>query len=340
MATLNAGQLTLLDWAKRLDPNGGVPDIAELLSQENEILEDAVVIEGNLPTGHRSTIRTGLPEIYFRSINQGIPDSKSTTAQADDACAIMEAHGQVDTELLRLNGNSAAFRLSEDSAFIEGMNQKMAETIFTGNPAADPKQFLGLASRYSSTSAGNGNQVLLAGGAGSDNASVYLVGWSPNKVFMTFPKGSKAGLTSKDLGETMVSDGSGGKYLAAQTMYQWHAGLTVKDWRYVVRIANIDISDWVGVTGTQAWSSATHVLKMMTRALARIPNRNSVRLAFYTNRSVGEGLMTQALDRSSAAALAIQPATTQFGQNIQQLTFLGVPVRIVDKLGIAETLVS
>ena len=49
--------------------------------------------------------------------------------------------------------------------------------------------------------------------------------------------------------------------------------------------------------------------------------------------------MIQALDKSNAA-LAIQPALTQFGQSIQQLRFLGVPVRIVDKLGIAETLAS
>jgi hypothetical protein len=81
MATLATGALTLADWAKRLDPDGKVPAVAELLSQSNEILEDAVFQEGNLPTGHRVIIRTGLPTAYWRSINQGIPTSKSTTAQ-------------------------------------------------------------------------------------------------------------------------------------------------------------------------------------------------------------------------------------------------------------------
>ncbi len=53
MATLANGVLTLADWAKRLDPEGKVPVVAELLSQRNQILEDAVFQEGNLPTGHR-----------------------------------------------------------------------------------------------------------------------------------------------------------------------------------------------------------------------------------------------------------------------------------------------
>src|SRR3569833_4628051 len=81
MATLSTGALTLADWAKRLDPDGKVPVVAEMLSQSNEILEDAVFVEGNLQTGHRVHIRTGLQKDYWRSINQGVPRSKSTTAQ-------------------------------------------------------------------------------------------------------------------------------------------------------------------------------------------------------------------------------------------------------------------
>ena len=71
MATLANGVLTLADWAKRLDPEGKVPVVAELLSQRNAILEDAVFQEGNLPTGHRVVIRTGLPTVYWRSSEPG-----------------------------------------------------------------------------------------------------------------------------------------------------------------------------------------------------------------------------------------------------------------------------
>lgn len=339
MATLGTGQLTLLDWAKRLDPNGQVPAVAELLSQQNEVLEDAVMVQGNLPTGHRVVIRTGLPTVYWRALNQGVPTSKSTTAQVDEACAMMEARSHIDAKLLELNGNSASFRLSEDSAFLEAMNQQMAGTIFSGNPGVDPKQFLGLASRYSSTSAGNGNNVILGGGAGSDNASMYLIVWGEQTVFMPFPKGSTAGLKQRDLGEESVQDGAGGWYQAARSLYQWDAGMVVKDWRYVVRIPNIDVSDWIGVTGSQAVSAATNLIKLMVRAIARIPNFNMGRAAFYTNRSIQEGLMIQALEKSSNA-LGIKDAMTQFGTITKQLEFLGIPIRKVDQLGIAETLVT
>lgn len=339
MATLATGQLTLLDWAKRLDPDGKVPAVAELLSQQNDILEDAVFIQGNLPTGHRVVVRTGLPTVYWRALNAGVPTSKSTTAQVDESCAMLEARSHIDAKLLQLNGNSAAFRLSEDSAFLEAMNQQMAGTMFTGNPSVDPKQFLGLASRYSSTTAGNGNNVILAGGAGSDNSSMYLVVWGEQTVFCPFPKGSTAGLQSRDLGEESVPDVNGNYYQAARSLYQWDAGMVVKDWRYVVRIANIDVSDWVNVTGSQASTAATNLLKLMIRAIARIPNFNMGRAAFYTNRSIQEGLMIQAMEKS-ANALGIVDAMSQFGTIMKTLTFMGIPIRKVDQLGIAETLVT
>ena len=133
MATLANTALTLADWAKRTDPEGRVPVVAELLSQTNEILEDCLFVEGNLPTGHRVVIRTGLPTVYWRALNQGIQNSKSTTAQVDESCGILEARSEVDKDLAELNGNTAQFRLSEDQAFLEAMNQTQASTLFSAN---------------------------------------------------------------------------------------------------------------------------------------------------------------------------------------------------------------
>lgn len=339
MATLSTGQLTLADYSKRLSPDGKVDPIAELLSQQNDILEDVVFKEANQPTSHVVTIRTGMPQVYWRAYNQGVPSSKSTTAQVTEPCAMLEARSHIDAKLLTLNGNSAAFRLSEESPFIEAMGQEMTSKLFNGNVGTDMKTFSGLATRYSSTAAGNGSNIILAGGAGSDNASMYLVVWGEQTVFGTFPKGSKAGLQNRDLGEESVQDANGAYYQAARSLFQWDTGLVVKDWRYVVRIANIDVSDWVGVTGSQASAASTNLIKLMMRAIARIPNFNMGRAAFYTNRSVQEGLMIQALEKSQNA-LAVKEALTQFGTSMNQLTFMGIPVRRCDGLGIAETLVS
>tara|TARA_R110000868_G_scaffold628_3_gene4573 strand:- start:1312 stop:2331 length:1020 start_codon:yes stop_codon:yes gene_type:complete len=335
MATLSNSNLTLADWAKRTDPEGRVPIIAELLSQSNEILEDCVFKEGNLPTGERVVVRTGLPSVYWRALNQGIPNSKSTTAQVDEACGMLEARSEVDKDLAMLNGNTAQFRLSEDTAFLEAMNQTQADTLFYGNPAVDPKTFLGLASRYSDLGATNAQNILDGGGTGSDNTSIFLVVWGDNTVYCPFPKGSKAGLIHEDLGEQTVYNADGTRMQAYATRYQWKNGLVVKDWRYVVRIANVDVSDLVAQTGTQAASAATAIIKLMSRALYRIPNMAMGRAAFYMNRTVHSGLSVAAMDKSQYV-LKVNEGLGQFGMPYSWLSFQGVPLRRVDSLINAE----
>jgi hypothetical protein len=77
MATLptKAGAVTLLDFSKSIDPNGSTATVIELLAQSNEIVQDMTFIEGNLPTGHQSTIRTGLPQPTWRKMYQGVQPS-------------------------------------------------------------------------------------------------------------------------------------------------------------------------------------------------------------------------------------------------------------------------
>ena len=334
MSALTSTYLTLADWAKRLDPDGKVPAVAELLSQSNEILEDAVFMEGNLPTGHRVIIRTGLPTAYWRSINQGVPPSKSTTVQVDESCGMLEAYAKVDKDLAELNGNTGAFRMSEDSAFLEAMNQAQAQTLLYGNPGTDPRQYLGLAPRFGAISgAGNATNIISAGGAASNNTSIWLVVWGENTVFCTFPKGSKAGLLHEDQGVLTVYDSNQNPYQAYQTHYQWKNGLVVKDWRYVVRICNINTANLV------AESAAADLIKLMSRALDRIPNFSMGRAAFYMNRTVFSMLRIQALNKSQNA-MATQQGLNQFGTPQSWTTFEGVPLRRVDQLLNTEAHVS
>ena len=343
MATLSTSNLTLADWAKRTDPDGRVPVIAELLSQSNEILEDCVFKEGNLPTGERVVIRTGLPSVYWRALNQGIPNSKSTTAQVDEACGILEARSEVDKDLAMLNGNTAQFRLSEDVAFLEAMNQTQATTLFYGNPATDPKQFLGLAPRYSdigASSPNNSQNIITAGGSdATTNTSIYLVVWGDQTVYCPFPKGSSAGLIHEDLGEQTVYNSDGTRLQAYATRYQWKNGLVVKDWRYVVRICNINTADLMAQTVTQASTASTAIIKLMSRALYRIPNMGMGRAAFYMNRTVHSGLAIAALDKSQYV-LKVNEGLSQFGQPYSWLSFQGVPLRRVDAIINTEGVVS
>lgn len=334
MSTLGGTYLSLLDWAKRLDPDGTTPLIAELLNQKNSILQDMPWKESNEATGHRATIRTALPTAYFRKLYGGVPRSKSGTAQITDSIGMLEARSSVDKDLAELNGNTSAFRLSEAVSFVEAMNQTMATTVFYGNTDINPERFNGLAPRYNSLSGTIAQNVLTAGGSGSDNASIWLIAWGENTVCGLYPKGSKAGLFHEDIGLDDELDANQDPYRAYKDHWQWKCGLHVKDWRYIVRIANIDVSDLAAQTGAQETTDiTTMVIFRMLDAINRLPDEmgNPV---FYMNRTVKAGLDKLAMQKTSNV-LAIEPGAKQF-----QTTFMGIPIRKCDALLSTETAVA
>lgn len=334
MATLGASVLTLADWAKRLDPDGKIPTIVELLSQTNEILTDMLWKEGNLPTGERTVVRTGLPTVAWRLLNQGVAPSKSTTAQIDEAIGMLEAWSEVDKDLAELNGQVNAFRLSEAHAFIEAMNQEMAGTLFYGNSGSAPEEFTGLAARYSAISgANNGQNVLTGGGSGSDNSSVWLITWGANSVYGIFPKGSKAGLSHEDLGLVTVevtAGIAGNRMRAYQDYWQWKCGIALKDWRFVVRIPNIDISNLV------AKSSAADLEELMIKATHRIPSLGMGKPVFYMNRSCLQMLDIQRRDDVTSGGGITWDNVD--GKRVAE--FRGIPIRVCDALTEAEATIS
>lgn len=345
MATLSSkpGAVTLLDWANSIDPDGKTATVVELLNQSNEILTDMQWLEGNLPTGHKAAIRTGLPTSIWRKMYQGVPPSKSLRATVEDSCGMLETRSEVDKDVIELNGNTSSFRLSEAQAFLESMNQTMAETLIYGDASTAPEQFNGLKVRYDTFSGTIGQNVIDGGSASgqTDNTSVYLVVWGPQTIHGIFPKGSKAGLQHEDLGLIDAFDGSNNRYRAYADHWQWKCGLHVKDWRYVVRIANIDVSDLLAVTGTQATTAATFLPKLMVKALARIPFMGMGKAVFYANRTVKEMLAIQAMEKNQSV-LSLQASVQEFGKvspgwvNNGTVTVLGVPVRTVDRIDLTE----
>lgn len=351
MATLpsRAGAVTLIDLAKSWDPDGSAAKTVELLSQSNEIILDMPVIEGNLATGHQTTVRTGIPTPTWRKMYQGVQPTKSLRAQVTDTCGMLEARNEIDSDILKLNGSGAEFRLSEATAEIEGMNQAFGETLIYGDTSVNPERFTGLTPRYNTLSASvpSSQNIISAGGSGSDNTSIWLVVWGPNTIHGIYPKGMSGGLEHQDLGEIDAFDAQTppARYRAFADLWKWKVGLSVRDWRYAVRICNVDVSDLVGQTGTQASTASTAIIKLMIRAMARIPNMGMGRPVFYANRTVKEFLSIAALDKSNAA-LAIAPAANQFGDvapgsvNNGTTTFLGVPVRTVDRILSTEATVS
>jgi hypothetical protein len=339
MATIGSLALTYADWAKRMDDGYKTATIIELLSQTNEILDDMLVMEGNLPTGHKTTIRTGLPQATWRMLNAGVPNAKSTTAQIVDTCGNLETFSVIDKDIADLNGNSASFRLSEVAAFLEGMSQQVAATLIYGNQYTNPERFTGLAPRYSTKTAANSQtaaNVLDAGGSASTNTSLWIVTWGDRTCHGTFPMGKKTGLVHKDMGEWPITDASGNTYIGYRDHFKWEIGLVLRDWRYCARVANIDVTQLQGV-------SAANLINLIVRGLYRLPTAaagataiqssdtpavgaNQGRTVIYCNRVVRTYLDLQAMNKTNVLLQMREfdgkPVTT----------FRGIPVRTCDAI--------
>lgn len=340
MANRGETNLTLADWAKRLDGKGNVTpvgDIVELLNESNEILDDMVWRMGNLPTGTRLVMRTGLPTAYWRLHNAGVALSKSRTAQVDEQTGMLEAWCEIDAKLAKLNGDLAATRLSEAVAFIEAMNQEFASTLFYGNQSLTQEEFTGLSIRYSDTTAANGQNIIDLGGAGLDNASIWLIGWGDHSAYGLFPNGSKAGLQHFDEGEVTIETSGGTAAATRQRVFrehwEWDCGFALKDWRYVSRGANIDVSDLIAAGG-----SGRTLIQAMIKMIHRLPKSSarSTKRAFYMNATLIEQLDLQRVD-------SVQDGGGVKWESVDGVyvpSFRGIPIRQVDALTEAEEAVS
>lgn len=337
MALLNANVMSLVDWAKRIDPDGKTPYIAEVLEQNNAMAQDMVHREGNLPTGHLSTIRTGLPAVSWRLINGPAYVSKSTTAQVQEQCGILDAWSEVSEDLVTLEDNPMAIRLTEAVAFLEAMRQEWSETVVYGNSSVAPAEFVGLSPRYSAlTGAGNSQNVISAGGTGSDNSSIWLVVHGEYSFFGIFPKGSRAGLSHEDLGlVTLQSSDSvqSGRMRVYQDRFIWKSGICLRDWRYVVRICNIDVSNLVSGV------SAADLSELMVRAIHRLPGDDPFSVGkpvFYMNRTVLQMLDIQRRNAVQAGGQLSYDVV----DGRRTATFRGIPVRKMDAILNTEAAVS
>ena len=61
-------------------------------------------------------------------------------------------------------------------------------------------------------------------------------------MFGLYPRGASGGFIHENIGKRQVMDKDGGEFTAYTSKYSWKPGLTVKDWRYASRIANIDVT--------------------------------------------------------------------------------------------------
>lgn len=327
MATIGT-MVTYLDIASRLGPDNKISAIIELLAKTNTVLDDMIAVQGNLPTGHKSTIRTGIPAATWRMLNYGVIPTKSITSQITDTCGMLEAYAEVDKSLADLNGNTSAWRLSEDQAHLEGMNQQMATALFYGNQNTNPERITGLMPRYPQYGANDSSITAYncldvhAAASGAVQTSIWLIVWGPNTVHAIYPKGSETGgVNHQDLGEVTLTDTQtpiAGRYQGYRTHYKWDLGFTVRDWRYAVRCANVDTA--------LLTSTVVDLFFGMTKAYYRIPSYAMGNAVFYCNNLILEYLQQQAAVKANLALKYEEVG----GKPVTK--FMGIPIRRCDAL--------
>lgn len=292
MATIGNSNLTLADLAAQAEPGGGkISDIIEVLKQKQPILDDMPWEQCNDGSQHKSTIRTGLPVPTWRKLYGGIAPTKGTTAQVTDSCGMLEDLSEADKALVDMSADPAKVRLNESKSHLQGMAHNMASTVFYGDQTVNPERFTGLSPRYNSLAAQNADNIVVGGGSGSDNTSIWLIDWDETTIHGLYPRGGVAGLQHTDEGEdwTTQSDDSTKKFKIYRDHFKWDAGLRVGDWRGAVRVPNIDISE----LGTLA--NTKNLITLMIQASERVDQVGNP--VWYVNRTIREKLRLGILEK-------------------------------------------
>lgn len=327
---------TLYDLTKQLDPDGSLADIAKVFSQTDEMLKDIPYKEANGRTFHRITVEDGMPSGTWRRLNKGITAVDSGSLQVDETIGLLEARSEVDVVLARMSSDIPKYRKTKDDRIIRGMSKQVAETFIYGDTTTYPDRFHGFHPRYDSL--GKKTDTFLAFNpmsqvysmAGSSNvSSIWLIGWGEDTVYGIYPQGSTMGMEQEDLGVIDAHDADGGVFRAYATHFRCQHGLAVEDWRYVARLANIDVAATVNDAAT------TVIINAMIDMAAAIPDLNSCRPAFYMNRNVKAFLTKLAYVKTN---LALNIGDVYGEKNV--LNINGIPIRQSDSITLAETVLT
>lgn len=340
MTTLTQSHLSLVDDLKRRGATGAYTIIELLNDTSQDILTDFMYMECNDGTKHTHGIRTGLPSLSWGALYEGIPQSKSTTQQVTDTTGFVEGLSKVDTRLLKLANDKNALRASESRPFVEAMAQELVTALFYHNSATDARRPKGMSARFGQlANSGAGNQIVDAGGTGSDNTSIWFMEWSDHGCCALYPQGTEAGITQEDKGEQRVTDDNGHPYYVMEELIQAHMGFGVKDWRRISRVANIDVSELrAGNVDIYRFVRQAYY-KLHSRRVSKVRDQSSTgNLVMYANKDVIEAM--DAIGTNSGASdnfIRLRPMEIQ-GKEV--MSYRNIPIRETDALINTETRVQ
>lgn len=313
-------QLSLLEIAKRTEPDGNFAVIAEVLNKTNAILKDVPFVEANGAYYHKIVKRNSVPTGEWRKLNAGVSTAASDTTEVAEPIGMLESFSEIDEALLKLAADPTKARMSEAAAFIEGLGQTFATTLFYGNANIDAEKFTGLAARQGTL---NSKTIVGCSGTGSDTSSIYVVAWGENEVFGVYPKGHKsAGIEHNAIGTETKTLSTGKVYRVVRDQFKMYGGLAVKDDRCIGRVANIETAGSSNLFDDDA--------------LITVLNHMSLRgnRVIYVNPTIKTQMDINLKDKTNVN----YSVTDAYGP--ASLVFRGVPVKVCEAIVNTETAIS
>lgn len=330
-ATGNENMYTLKDVMARKDPNGRLATIAEILQQSNTIYDDMPMLEGLTEVGDQITVRAKLGDPKWKRYNEHIKPSISLTDQVNELCGHIEDWSEIDADLAEKSGDVAGFLLRESKAKMQAMANEVVRTIIYGNATTDPKTFNGFMTRLNKLNDEymNGTPVVIDGGGstGGQQGSILIVGWGENTVHGIYPKYSQGGLEFDNKGK-VTSQTADGYLDVYRSKFAQEVGLAVRDYRYIVRIANIDAEE------IKTPSATSNLYDLFMEAVSNIPNPQLVNLTAYAPRRIWLALS------QIAAKSGNRPMTESITQAGFVTNIIGVPLKMQDCMLMTESVVS
>lgn len=319
----DGGFLNIPNLLARMSPTGEYRQMAEVLNKSLDIVEDVPWQECNLDLGHQISYRTGIPSPMWRSLNQGVPNTKTSGAQFVESTGMMEDRAEIDVDA---PGNMATLRRQEIAGKLEGFTQEFARALFYESAANNQNKIHGISARYGGTAGYTASSYVLKGtNAGVNCHSVWLISWKLGKIYGIYPKGSQIGLMQKDLGEIDCFDQDNKKFRGFATKIQWKCGIAVEDYRYACRLQyDPDDVDYA------ATAKGLYLkLNEMLGAVFKVDEN----ARFYMDRSTVTLLNAQLLANTGNALEYIAMG----GRRVPH--YLGTPIRSTDAL-VLETAIA
>ncbi len=322
--------------AARQTANGQITDVAEVLNETNNVIEDAIVQKSTDITSHRVTRRSKLPAVSWVKVGNGWNATVGLTNQAVETIGMMKARFLAPQDVLDIQANPDKYRANQERSYIESMGQELANTLM-GNVASGalspitvpPEEFAGFQYRLNAISTDPTKYVVNNGNdSGSDNTSIYFVQWALNKVYLITPRNMDGtGLKKEDKGLVYTSGDNAVASTSATspnptnslwayiTEFSWNVGLAIEDQRAVKRLANID-----------SVSTETNTLDEDKIIQIRNNFKGNEKIYMYCNETVFTQLQILAKDKTNVNWTGDDP----FGR--PQFNFLDMPVRRCDAI--------